>query len=76
MQIECKASSIDFGYFYGYTLVMGRKPKKPADKKSNCLRVMLTEKDRAAIDRAAAANEMDTSTFVRTRILELIRKKS
>lgn len=54
---------------------MGRKPKKPAEKKSNCLRVMMTEKDRAAIEKAAAAEGVEASTYVRMRILELIRKK-
>lgn len=54
---------------------MGRKPKKPAEKKSNCLRVMMTEKDRAAIEKAAAAEGFEASTFVRMKILELIRSK-
>jgi hypothetical protein len=54
---------------------MGRKPKKPADKKSNCLRVMLTPAERAAIEKAAAAAGMEASTYVRTQILELIRRR-
>ncbi len=54
---------------------MGRKPKKPADKKSNCLRVMMTEKDRAAIEKAAESDGVEASTWVRMRILELIRDK-
>jgi hypothetical protein len=50
------------------------RTKRPSDKMINMLRVMLTERDRAAIDKAAKAANLDTSTWVRVKILELIRK--
>jgi hypothetical protein len=53
---------------------MGRKPKPPGEKKVNTLRVMLTEQERAVMDDAAKKANLETSTFVRAKILEMIRK--
>lgn len=59
-----------------YNSFMGRKPKKPADKKTNVLKVMMTEGDRAAIEKEAAVNGMEASTWVRLKILEIVRKSA
>lgn len=53
---------------------MGRQKKKVPEKKTNVLRVMLTPADRAAIDKAAKKNNMETSTWVRLLVLEFISK--
>ena len=57
-------------------IFMGRKPRLPGKKKTNVLRVLLAENDRAALDKAAEKAGLDTSTWVRVKILELIRKGS
>lgn len=42
------------------------RPKKPkADRKTNCLRVMMTDTDRAALDATARASGKETSTWAR-----------
>ncbi len=53
---------------------MAMQKKKAADKLSNTLWVKMTERDRAIMDRAAQSAGMETSTFVRIRILDMIRK--
>lgn len=53
---------------------MARQKKKPADKLSDTLHIKMTKRDRSAMDIAAKEANLDTSTFVRIRILELIRK--
>jgi hypothetical protein len=51
------------------------RPKKPdADKRSNMLRTMLTDEERAEIDDAAKRDGLETSTWVRLRILEIARE--
>lgn len=54
---------------------MGRPKKKAADKRSETLWMKLTKSERAEMEKAANAVGMDLSTFVRMKILELIRKK-
>jgi hypothetical protein len=49
----------------------GRKPKPPGEKKTNTLRVMLTEKDRRAIEKAAKEANLEASTWARMKLLEL-----
>lgn len=55
--------------------IMGRKKKKPADKRSEYIRVMLAPAEKLEIERAAIGAGFDVGTFVRSRILELIRVK-
>ena len=52
---------------------MARQKKKPADKLNNTLHIKLRPIDRVAIDKAAREANLDVSTFVRVRILELIK---
>lgn len=52
-------------------LFMGRKPKPPGEKKTNVLRIMLTEADRITLDKAARKAGLDTSTWARLRLLGL-----
>lgn len=49
---------------------MGRKPKPPGEKKTNVLRILLTEKDRLALDKAAAKAGLDTSTWARIKLMQ------
>lgn len=51
---------------------MGRKPTKPENRKTNVLRILLTEKDRARLDKEAKKNNLDTSTWARMKLLELV----
>ena len=55
---------------------MGRKKKKPADKRSEYVRVMLTPGEKLEIERAAISAGLDVGTFVRTQILAIIKKKA
>jgi uncharacterized protein (DUF1778 family) len=57
-------------------MAMARQKKKPADKRTNCLRTMLTAEERKLIDRAASVAGEDTSSHVRRLVLDLIRKGS
>lgn len=50
---------------------MGRKPLKPNERKTDVLRIMLTKKDRATLDKAARKNRLDTSTWARMKLMEL-----
>ncbi len=45
---------------------MGRKAKLPLDRKSYCLRVMLTEEQRIKIEQAARVAGLDPSAWVRS----------
>lgn len=54
---------------------MGRKRKKPEDKRTEYIRVMLTAKEKAAVEKAAGHSGMDVGTWVRAEILKLIRMK-
>lgn len=53
---------------------MGRKPKPAGEKKTNVLRILMTEKDRAALERAAKKSGLDVSTWARMKLLELAAK--
>jgi len=55
---------------------MGRKKKKAADKRIESIRVMLTAAEKLEIERTAAAIGSDVGAFVRSLVLESIRKKA
>lgn len=55
---------------------MGRKKKKTADKRIESIRVMLTLTEKQEVERAAIAVGSDVGAWVRTKILELIRKQN
>lgn len=54
---------------------MGRKKKKPSERRTNTLHIKMTDGERAEIEAAAAAVGADVSTWVRLKILEFIRKQ-
>jgi hypothetical protein len=58
--------------FYGYDNLMGRKPKPPSEKKSDVLRILLTKRDRASLDKAARRMNLDTSTWARMVLLQIV----
>jgi hypothetical protein len=58
---------------FSYNRNMGRKKKKPADKRTEYIRVMLTAAEKAEIEKFAIAAGMDVGTWVRVKSLELIR---
>lgn len=55
---------------------MVRPRKNKADKRAYTLQVKLTERERTEIEREASRVGTDVSTWVRQKILELIRQKS
>lgn len=55
---------------------VGRKKKKPADRKTYAMKIMMSPKERAEIEAAALAADMETSTWMRRKILEVIRQKN
>lgn len=56
-----------------YNADMARPKKKPQDLLSETIWVKVTQRDRDAIEKAARQANMDTSTFVRIKVLEMIR---
>lgn len=56
-------------------LFMGRKKKKPADRRTEYVKVMFTAAEKLEVERSAGGVGMDVGTMVRTYILEVIRKK-
>jgi hypothetical protein len=54
----------------------GRPPKPDAEKRTNMLRTMLTDEERAEIDDAAKRDGLETSTWVRLRVLEFARERA
>ncbi len=54
---------------------MAGRPTKPAeDRRTNTLRIRLTEAERAILDRYAAQKTLETSTWARMMLLELAEK--
>jgi len=50
--------------------MLGRPPKPKAERRSNVLRILLTEADRRTLDKVAKTKGMDTSTWARMILLE------
>ena len=53
----------------------GAKPKAPADKHSSSIRILLTPAEKVEIDSFAKAIGTDVGTWVRSMILEAIRRQ-
>jgi hypothetical protein len=52
------------------------RPKKPkADRRTDTLRIRLTPAERKALDAAADARTLDTSTWARAELLQLAKRK-
>jgi hypothetical protein len=54
---------------------MAGKPKDPERRKSYMLRVRMTEQERALIEDAARADSLETSTWARSELVRLARRK-
>jgi hypothetical protein len=62
---------IDFGYFCSYASDMARPPIPPESRKTNVLRIRLTDEERDLLDRAAKGR---TSTWARKALIKLARR--
>jgi hypothetical protein len=63
---------LDLRIFRGYDVSMRGRPKKPeGEVRENVLRIRLTDEERAALDEAARARHLDTSTWARAELLAL-----
>lgn len=66
---------LDFCLSCGYTSVMAGRPKKPKNEtRDNVLRIRLTDDERKALDQAALAVGLETSTWARFELLALAQK--
>lgn len=53
------------------------RPKKPAgESRANVLRIRLTDAERRALDAAANARTLDTSTWARAELLQIAKRKA
>ncbi len=60
--------------FCSYNIGMrGRPPKKPSDRRENALRIRLTEAERALLDATAREMGLDTSAWVRSELLRIVK---
>lgn len=65
--------AFDSKYFYSYAYCMaGRPPKPPDERRANVLRILLTDAERDALNKLATSKGLDTSTWARTILLELL----
>lgn len=55
---------------------MARPPKPKGTTRENFLRIRLTEAERKALDAAAEARTLDTSTWARMELLQLAKRKA
>ena len=49
--------------------------KQPEERKTNILRIRLTEDERALLDEHATFRGLETSTWARSELLQLIRRQ-
>ncbi len=49
----------------------GRPEKQPAERRSNVLRIRLTEDERRTLDAVADSKTLETSTWARSELLQL-----
>jgi hypothetical protein len=66
----------NLNYFCGYIVGMSRPKKKQAERRQDVLRIRLTDAERKALDAAAAARTLDTSTWARAELLALAKRKA
>ena len=62
--------------FVATITAMGRPTKADAERKTNMLRIRLTENDRQLLDDAAESSAMDTSTWARSVLLRNARRRA
>lgn len=55
---------------------MARPKKKQSDVRTDTLRIRLTDAERKALDAAAEAKTLDTSTWARAELLALAKRKA
>jgi hypothetical protein len=55
---------------------MSRSKKPKSDRREDVLRIRLSDAERKALDAAAAAKTLDTSTWARAELLQLAKRKS
>jgi hypothetical protein len=55
---------------------LGRPPKPKADKREKPLRILLSKSERQAVDDYAKDKMLDTSTWARAAILEIVGYKN
>ena len=61
----------------GYSVVMAKSKKPPKDEaRGNVLRIRLSEAERKALDAAAEARTLDTSTWARAELMQLAKRKA
>lgn len=53
----------------------GRPPKAKRDRRDNTLRIRLTDQERRALDKCAAVQSLDTSTWARSVLVGLTVEK-
>jgi hypothetical protein len=53
---------------------MARPKKKPADNRTNVLRIRLTERERQELDHAATSSGLEVSTWARFELLAFAKK--
>jgi len=51
---------------------MGRPPKPKAERRGKPLRILLNESERRAIDQFAKSKSLDSSTWARATLLEIV----
>lgn len=54
---------------------MGRPPKPKAERRGKPLRILLNEAERQALDAYASSKSLDTSTWARATLLQIVRYK-
>lgn len=55
---------------------MGRPKKQTSDARQDVLRIRLSDAERKALDAAAKARTLDTSTWARMELLQLAKRKA
>ena len=71
-------SGVDERFFiamlYRMAAIRGRPPKAESDKRGNVLRILLTEAERRALEKAAKVKTLEVSTWARMVLLESARE--
>ncbi len=62
------------GVFVATLVYMARPKKPPGEGRENVLRIRLTDDERRALDDAAKARSLETSTWARSELIALARK--
>ena len=68
--------AIDEKIICSYDVAMGRPKKQTSDARQDVLRIRLSDAERKALDAAAKARTLDTSTWARMELLQLAKRKA